>query len=141
MAKYRTNNRAIWSHCRTTPKFDFLHLESGTALNIKFADLETKLVTEFGLESNKTKNVSYDKCEFIELKNILKARNIKLLRHKNNISIADEHLDNKTAPKSIHIKHFPRSAFEHNATHVKAYDKILKALQVTLLKLNKETLS
>ena len=112
-----------------------------TALNIKFADLETKLVTEFGLESNKTKNVSYDKCEFIELKNILKARNIKLLRHKNNISIADEHLNNKTAPKSIHIKHFPRSAFEHNATHVKAYDKILKALQVTLLKLNKETLS
>ena len=112
-----------------------------TALNNKFADLETKLVTEFGLENNKTKNISYDKCEYIELKRILKARDVKLLRQQNNISVVEAHLTNNTAPKSLHIKNFPRPAFEHNSTHVKAHDKAIQSLQVTLLNLSKQTLA
>jgi len=95
---------------------------------------------DIGLEEDETKKAYVD-CDLEELKQIFKARTIRLLKHENDVKIIEKHKLNKTAPKALFIARFPRPFLPHNSDCVKNHDQMVKGMQVQFMDFNKTMLN
>ena len=121
-----------------------------TILEQKFIDnvssvIENKLINKLDeklnilLNNNKKTEIeplekySVDQL-FSKLANLIE----KQTRHKNNESILNEHLKNKTAPKALFTNRFPRPLLSDNQKHVQGHDKLIQQMQVMFIQFNLE---